>query len=119
LLEEAKNKLNVHSDQYDHSIRHTVVKDTLMKAFPNRGITNLPLAVHRNSDNPDYVTWTGTNTILGKTVESSRFTLSPEVRVTKVIRDTTDPGKIVAAKVRDLRTDHDQYVIAKVCNLFF
>jgi hypothetical protein len=115
-LEEAKKKLNVHSDQYDHSIRHTVVKDTLTEAFPNRGITSLPLAVQRNTDNPDYVTWTGTNTILGKTAESPRFTLSPEMRVTKVIYHPEDQSQIVAAKVRHLRTDRDIYVLAKVCN---
>ena len=115
-MEEAKKKLNVHSDQYDHSIRHTVVKDTLTKAFPNRGITSLPLAVQRNTDNPDYVTWTGMNTVLGKTAQDSRFKLSPETRVTKVIHDPMDPNQIVAAKVRDLRTDRDIYVIAKVCN---
>lgn len=117
-MEEARVLLGVHSDQYDGSIRHTVVKEALEKALPDRGITNLPLAVKRREDNPEYVTWTGTNTILGGVVDSPRFTLSTEMRVTKLIVDLDNPSQIVAAKVRDLKNDCDIYVIARVCDRF-
>ena len=114
LLDEAKTLLNVHSDQYDCSIRHTVVKEALLKAYPNRGITNLPLAVERRKDNSDYVTWTGTHRILEKALKSDRFTLLTETRFTKLILHQQKPGEISAAKIRDLRNNRDKYVLAKV-----
>ncbi|KAJ2932413.1 hypothetical protein H1R20_g4709, partial [Candolleomyces eurysporus] len=113
LLDEAKTLLNVHSDQYDCSIRHTVVKEALLKAYPNRGITNLPLAVERRKDNSDYVTWTGTHRILEKALASDRFTLLTETRFTKLILHQQKPGEISAAKIRDLRNNRDKYVLAK------
>lgn len=116
LLEDAKILLNVHSDQYDHSIRHTVVKETLEKAYPKRGITSLPLAVQRNRENPDYVTWTGMNTILGKAVESPRFTLSTEMRVTKLTGDF-DISRVELAELLDLKNKQKIFVKAKVCSI--
>jgi len=114
LLADAGTFLNVKSNEYDNSIRHTYVKETLQKAFPNRGVGNLPLGVQRNSDNPAYVTWTGTNTILGEMVNDLKhFELRTETRVTKVIHDPGDEKKIVAALIRNLRNDCDYLVFAK------
>jgi len=57
LLKEAGNLLNVHDNQYGHSIRHTKVKEALLQELPKaRGVSNLPLGVQRRSDNPEYVT---------------------------------------------------------------
>ena len=120
LLDEAKTLLNVHSDQYDGSIRHTVVKETLQKALPSRGITNLPLAVERRVDNPDYVTWTGTHRILKKALDhSDRFTLLTETRFTRVVSDEWRPKVIRAARITDLSAENggEKYILAKVHRL--
>jgi hypothetical protein len=116
LLGDAKLLLNVHDNQYDDSIRHTVVKETVLKAFPNRGVGSLPLGVKRNTDNKQFVTWTGTDTILGDSVTKfkERFTLSSETRVTKFIPDSRNPNKITGALVRDLKKNKDYLVTAKV-----
>lgn len=67
LLNRASNMLNVHEDQYDGSIRHTVVKETLANALGDDRVRNMPLGVERrNIENS--VTWTGTNTVLGDVV---------------------------------------------------
>jgi hypothetical protein len=116
LLQEAKGLLNVHTDQYDHSIRHTVVKEALLKAYPDRGITNLPLAVERRTDNPDYVTWTGTHRLLKKALEApTRFKLLTETRFTRLILNPDRPDDIRGALIRDLRNNCDKLVFAKVC----
>ena len=110
LLDRSRALLNVHNDQYDDSIRHTVVKEALQAAYPDRGIAALPLAVERRQDNPTYVTWSGSNTVLGDAAKSDRFTLSPETRVTEIVHFE---GKCVGVLVRDLRTDMDRFVFAR------
>jgi pyranose oxidase len=115
LLDRAKTLLNVHNDQYDDSIRHTVVKDTLQPLAKSRGVTSLPLGVERRTDNPEYVTWTGSNTILGNVPKDPRFTLVTEMRVTELIASTIDPKQVDAVLVRNLNTNDDELVIAKVC----
>jgi pyranose oxidase len=112
LLTQARGILDVTTDQYDESIRHNTVLDAL-KDGTTRNIQPLPLAVRRRADNPLYVTWSGSNTVLGDAVHSPRFTLSPETRVTEVVRDPTDQTKIVGVLVRDLKTDVDHFVVAR------
>ena len=115
LLEEAKVLLNVHNDQYENSIRHTVVKEALVKAFPDRGITSLPLAVQRRTDNPDYVTWTGTHQVLKRALqEPKRFKILDETRFTRLIPDDTRPDLVRGAQIRDLRSNSDKVVKARV-----
>lgn len=111
LLDGAGKLLGVHPDQFDNSIRHNVVKKVLQDTFQTRGVTNIPLAVKRRSDNPDYVTWSGSNTVLGEQVKN--INLHTETRVTK-LRFNLAAGKIDCATVRDLNTDKDKVVIAKV-----
>lgn len=112
LLARSRTILHVTTDQYDGSIRHNTVLDAL-RAGTTRNIQPLPLAVRRRTDNPLYVTWSGSNTVLGDAVDSPRFTLSTETRVTEVIRDPEDQSKILGVLVRDLKTDTDHFVIAK------
>jgi pyranose oxidase len=112
LLNRAREILDVTTDQYNNSIRHNTVLDAL-KAGTTRNIQPLPLAVRRRKDNPIYVTWSGSNTVLGDAVKSQRFTLSPETRVTKVYRDIKDPTKILGVLIRDLKTEKDRFVVAK------
>lgn len=66
LLRTARGYLNVHDDQFDHSIRHNVVKDTLMSTLGADRVINIPLAVERSTINEDVSTWSGADTILGK-----------------------------------------------------
>ncbi|KIJ51187.1 GMC oxidoreductase [Sphaerobolus stellatus SS14] len=114
LLTRASKLLNVHDDQYDSSIRHTVVKKWLTDKLPRkRGVVrSLPLGVERRQDNPHYVTWTGTDTVLGDTLKDTRFELWQETRVTSLHK--TDDAKIGGALVRRLSTNNDVLVTAKV-----
>lgn len=112
LLLRARGILDVNTDQYDDSIRHNTVLDALRDGT-NRNIQPLPLAVRRRADNPVYVTWSGSNTVLGDALGNPRFTLSPETRVTEVVRDLADQSKVLGVLVRDLKTDTDHFVVAK------
>jgi len=80
---------------------------------PGRIFKNLPLAVKRRVDNPDYVTWTGTNTILGEW--NDKFQLLTETRVTQVIwgRSNQSEEPVEYALLRDLNTNDDRLIIAK------
>ncbi|PIL28620.1 hypothetical protein GSI_08662 [Ganoderma sinense ZZ0214-1] len=113
LLEKAKGLLNVHSDQYNDSIRNQVVRAELQKRFPGRGITDLPLGVERRKDNKRYVTWTGADTVLKDTVKDPRFKLLTETRVTRLVLNDLGGDHAVCALVRDLRNDRDAIVVAK------
>lgn len=117
LLDEAHRLLNIHEHEYDHSIRHTVVKDALKAHLPPDRVQNLPLGVKRREDNPRFVTWTGTDTVLGDTVKKPGFRLLAEHQVTKVLRELVPGGaqRIYGALLRNLKNDQDVLVKAKVC----
>ncbi|KAK0485317.1 pyranose 2-oxidase [Armillaria luteobubalina] len=107
LLRRGKALLDVNGDQFDESIRHRV---------GTREVRSIPLAARRRSENKKFVTWSGSNTVLGEdlsTNKNSRFTLSPETRVTRLVHDPSDPSKIVAAVCRNLKTDRDVLICAK------
>jgi hypothetical protein len=114
LLERSAELLNVHNDQYNDSIRHTVVKETIQTLPQSRGVTSLPLGVERRTDNPEYVTWTGSNTILGDVANNPRFTLGTEMRVTALLPDPSNPGRVAGVKVRNLNTNNDEIFLAQV-----
>ncbi|KIJ91505.1 GMC oxidoreductase [Laccaria amethystina LaAM-08-1] len=111
LLDGAGKLLGVHPDQFDNSIRHKHIKKLLQGAFPKRGVTNIPLAVKRRTDNPDYVTWSGSNTVLGEQVK--KIKLHTETRVTELLFDV-DARKIGGAIVLDLNNHKKIFVRAKV-----
>jgi pyranose oxidase len=115
LLNEAEKLLNVHLDQYDESIRHQVVRDTLIHEFPDRHVQGLHLGVQRNKENPQYVTWTGSNTVLGEYAKNppKRFSLRSETRVTTVFPTVYQSPAIFFVKVRDLKTNRDILIRAK------
>jgi hypothetical protein len=112
LLEQAAEILNVNENEFDISIRHREIKKALKDAFPDREIKNIPLAVKRREDNPKLVTWTGSNTVLGDAIDNDRLTIQDEMRVTALIGRTDD--SIGAALVRNLKTNDDVIVLAKV-----
>lgn len=117
LLEEAGVLLNVHEHEYDGSIRHNLVKKGLQQAmdkeFPGRVFKPIPLAVKRREDNPEFVTWSGSNTVLGEWVD--KFTMLTETRVTLVGKLPLAPegSPIHYVLVRDLNNDHDRLIRAK------
>ncbi|TFK62261.1 pyranose 2-oxidase [Pluteus cervinus] len=115
LFQRARELLNVHNDQYEFSMRHTTVKDTLLETLPaGRNVQSLPLAVERRSDNPAYVTWSGSNTVLGDVASyGDRFKLLSETRFTKLILDNDTPNLIQGALLRDLGNDRDVLAQAK------
>ncbi|KIM30732.1 pyranose oxidase [Serendipita vermifera MAFF 305830] len=116
LLDRAADLLKVKTDQYDTSIRHRLVKKTLQDALgPDRGVDSLPLGVTRNTGNPEFVTWTATDTIFDKWSSDPRFTLLTESRVTELHADPSNTEAIGGALIRDLKsTNDDIYVKAKV-----
>lgn len=111
LLEEGRKYLNVNDDQFDHSIRHQVVRDALQELGQER-VRSLPLAVKRREDNCRYVTWSGTNTVLGDVVKNPNFELLAEHQVIAVF---TIPftNRVAGAFVRNLNTNHDCFILAK------
>ncbi|CCO27173.1 hypothetical protein BN14_01208 [Rhizoctonia solani AG-1 IB] len=127
LIEEAGTLLNVNLNEYDDSVRHTLVREILKKEYPGQienhdVVTNLPLAVKRNKKNPAYVTWSGSDTVLGKYSgrneedeeseismnyqKDPRFTLQPEHKLIGFVREgsPTMPGdspKVDYDRLRD------------------
>ncbi|MDQ4144631.1 MAG: pyranose oxidase [Actinomycetota bacterium] len=69
LYTEAEALLNTHKNEFDDSVRHTIVKETLQSEFSELpdpyGVQNLPLGVERRKDNPEFVHWTGTDHVFG------------------------------------------------------
>ena len=67
LYERSEALLKKSDNLFEKSIRNTVVKEVLQEAYPDidkqYSPRNLPLAGVRNGE---FVTWTGSNTILGE-----------------------------------------------------
>jgi len=115
LFPRAQTLLNVHNDQYEFSMRHTTVKDTLLSLLPaERNVQSLPLAVERRAENPEYVTWTGVNTVLGDISSyGGRFKLLSETRFTRLVLDPNDKTIILGAELRDLKNDADLLALGR------
>ncbi|KAG6382089.1 pyranose 2-oxidase [Boletus reticuloceps] len=113
LLGEAGTLLNINDDQFDKSVRQIVVKKSL-ESFGDR-VQKMALAVKRRTDNPDYVTWTGPDTILGDVVGNPNFKLLTEHLVVKVVISEGDPGMISGVSLRDLtkKENSERLVTAK------
>ncbi|KAG8739004.1 Pyranose 2-oxidase [Ceratobasidium sp. 414] len=118
LLQYAKKLLNVHEDQFEHSIRHQLVKKTLLDAFASQGRTvkSLPLAGERSHPGDEYITWSGADTVLGDFVSAKdergedRFKLLTECLVVKFV---LEGDKVAGALVRDLRAGQEHIIKAK------
>jgi pyranose oxidase len=109
LYREAETLLNTHRHEFDNSIRHTVVRETLRQAFselpPEYGVQNLPLAVERRKDNPEFVHWTGTDTVFGPLANGDQdrepFILKEQHLCTRLV-PSRDGARIEYAEVQDL-----------------
>lgn len=111
LLGRSEKLLNVHDDQYDNSIRNHIVKSALKAEFGEDRVKSLPLAVQRNKQNSEFVTWSGTDTVLG--TFSKHVELRPETRVTRLVLSAVG-NKIEGVLCRDLKTKKDFLIKAKV-----
>ena len=75
MYEEAETWLNVHPRKnvlehpFEKSIRHQIVLGKLRETFSKlqgpHAPKNLPLACERRTDNSEFVTWSGADTVLG------------------------------------------------------
>jgi pyranose oxidase len=129
LYDEAEKLLNTHKHEFDDSIRHVMVRDALQEEFSELpdgyGVQNLPLAVERRKDNPRFVHWTGTDTVLGPLADGNQdeepFILKPQHRCTRLV-PSSDGSRIEYAEVQNLmewKTIHikaNMYVVA--CNAY-
>ena len=102
--------LNTHKHEFDNSIRHQIVRDTLQAEFSELpepyGVQNLPLAVERRKDNPGFVRWTGSDTVLGPLADGMQdkepFILKDQHRCLKLV-PTRDGSGIDHAVVQNLK----------------
>ncbi|QRW21546.1 GMC oxidoreductase [Rhizoctonia solani] len=107
-INEAGTLLNVNLDQYDLSVRHNLVKKVLQNAYGEDAVKNLPLAVKRRK-NRGYVTWSGSDTVLGETYSKNgsdkRFTLLAEHRIIGFVRENSP---LIGGSDKESRIDYDR-----------
>jgi pyranose oxidase len=114
LYNKARALFHTTDTAFDHSIRHQLVKDTLLRAHKTREFVNLPLACQRSTRNPDYVRWTGPATILGDLADpkynGGNFELKAQHCCTRLLIDAASKH-VVGAELTDLLTN--EVVLAK------
>lgn len=121
LYPEAERLVNTHADQFDDSIRNTVVREALQKEYaelkPPYQPQQLPLAVERRKDNPEFVRWSGADTVLGPLADDgaydpARFVLKEQHRCNRLV--PSGDGKSVAyAEIDNLSDWHPMRVYAE------
>ncbi|GGK06863.1 pyranose oxidase [Pilimelia anulata] len=128
LYEDGERLLNTHVGVFENSVRHQVVREALLHAYPDLPkpyeVQSLPLAVERRRDNPELVRWSGTDTVLGELAEpdaaarrDGRFDLRAQHLCSKLVR-SADGSRVEYAEVRDLkqtrtlRVEADNYIVA-------
>ena len=110
LYQEAEVLLNTNSHEFDGSIRHNLVKETLANEYTDLPegykVNNLPLGVKRREDNPEFVHWTGTDTVLGPLADGNQdaepFILKEEHRCNRLVPNR-DGTAIEYAEIQNLR----------------
>jgi pyranose oxidase len=109
LYTEAEKLLNTHSHEFDDSIRHTLVRETLRNEYSELtdpyGVQSLPLGVERRKDNPEFVHWTGTDHVLGPLADGHQdeepFILEEQHRCGRLIT-SSDGKRIEHAEITNL-----------------
>ena len=108
LYAEAETLLGTRRNEFDKSIRNTVVRETLENEYSELKspyqVQRLPLAVKRRDGNDEFVTWSGTDTIFGDLADGKHedlFTLQPQWRCKRLIPNS-DGTSIDYAEVEDL-----------------
>lgn len=123
LYRDGERLLHTGTDAYAHSVRHQLVRATLAQEYSELPepcqVQNLPLAVERRSDNPEFVRWSGADTVLGELADGAdeRFALHSEQLCTRLVR-SADGSRVEYAEIRDLRqwrtlrVEADTFVVA-------
>ena len=125
----AESLVNTHKHEFDDSIRHTVVLETLQEEYPELpepyGVQNLPLAVERRKDNPKFVHWSGTDTVLGPLADgdlSQEPFILKEQHQCRRLQPSSDGSRIESAEIVDLQDWRTYQVKAKTvivcCNAY-
>lgn len=129
LYDQGEEILNTHRHEFDDSIRHVVVREALANEFTELeepyNVQNLPLAVERRKDNPEFVRWTGTDTVLGPLadgpLDQDPFVLKEQHRCTRLVTNG-DGSKIEYAEVQNLKEWETLHVHANLyvvcCNAY-
>ncbi|KAI0452499.1 pyranose 2-oxidase [Xylaria acuta] len=114
LYDQARDLFHTSTTEFDHSIRHHLVKNTLLRAHKGREFVNLPLACERSKDNPDYIRWTGPARILGDLADpkynGGNFELKAHHCCRRLLIDTAI-GQVIGAELVNLLTN--EVVLAK------
>ena len=91
LYSAAEKLVNMHTDIYTNSVRQTIIKRILTAHYGSQpffhGIQDMPVAAERRRDNPEFVTFSGSDTILGPLADredGGHLTIMPEHRVTSM-----------------------------------
>jgi pyranose oxidase len=113
LYTEAEQRLNLHRDVFQDSLRHKVIKRLLIKhGWP---VENTPLAAERK--NKTYVEFSGADTVLGRLAEpgqSGRLKILQGHSVRRLQYDHLKHHRITSAVVRDLQTGEEKTIAADV-----
>jgi len=114
LYDSGEKLLNTHKHEFDDSIRHLVVREALHAEYAELpepyGVQNLPLAVERRKDNPQFVHWTGTDTVLGPLADGAQdeepFILRDQHRCFKLVptRDGSGIDHVVIQNLKEWAT---------------
>jgi pyranose oxidase len=110
LYREAEQLFKTNTETFGESVRHQIVLQTLRDEYSELlepyDVQSLPLAVERRRDNPAFVRWSGTDTILGPLAdgrqEPGEFDLRPDHLCMRLFR-TPDGERIERAELRNLR----------------
>ncbi|TDL21831.1 putative pyranose oxidase [Rickenella mellea] len=128
LYSAARQLVGTSETEFDRSIRHNVVLETLQKSIrekygDSRIVKPLPLACHRLAEHSPYVQWHGADNIYGDLftdrdkcnkagVQRGKFLLLTNTRCTRVVSDRkVQQINIQYAEVKDLLAD--RYTVAQ------
>ena len=116
LYAEVKALFRTTDTAFDHSIRQKLVRDTLRKANKGREFVGMSLACQRSPNNPDYVDWTATATLLGDLADpkytGGNFELWTQHCCTRLHIDAVS-RHVVGAELKNLLTNEVVLVKAK------
>ncbi len=109
LYDASEQLLNTNKHEFDDSVRHQLVRDVLQSEYTELpepyGVQNLPLAVKRREDHPEFVHWTGTDTVLGPLADGNQdsepFILKEQHRCSRLVL-SSDGSRIEYAEITNL-----------------
>lgn len=113
LYHASRTLIGTSEHEFDHSIRHNVVLETLRAAYPDRGVKPLPLACHRLAQGSPYVQWHAADNVYGdlftnptkKNAQGKQRGYFKLITNTRCTRFELEPGnelKIGLVEVKDL-----------------